>query len=121
MDVDIITPIVRSPFPTHAEAAPTMPHLWSLIPWRRHPTCFAIASAVLLPLMLPLIVHTEARVSTATAKLCGGVAAVLGPIVWDETSAVLLLGIERNFGLNDQQRLREAERVVQRDMRAGAA
>jgi Vacuolar 14 Fab1-binding region len=82
----------------------------------------AAFSAVLLPLTLPLIGHTEARVRTATAKLCGDVASVLGPRVWDETSAELLGNIERNFGLDDQQRLREAERVANRDMEnAGVA
>jgi hypothetical protein len=70
----------------------------------------------LLPLMLPLIPHQEARVRTAVADLCGKIAAVLGPCVWDHASPDLLANVERNFNLDDQQRLKEAQRVAQKDM-----
>jgi HEAT repeat protein len=73
-------------------------------------------SYAILPLTLPLISHQEARVRTAVAELCGKIAAVLGPEVWDQTSPELLANVERNFNLDDQQRLNEAQRVAQNDM-----
>jgi HEAT repeat protein len=78
-------------------------------------------SFALLPLTLPLFSHQEARVRTAVAELCGKVAAVLGPKVWDETSPELLANVERNFNLDDQQRLKEAQRVARNDMEEDGA
>lgn len=69
-----------------------------------------------LPHVPPLIPHTEARVRSAAATLIGNVARVLGPMVWDETHGELLGNIERNFNLDDEQRLSEADRIAKRDM-----
>lgn len=70
----------------------------------------------LLPRVAPLIAHAEPRVRSATAKLFGDLARVLGEAVWKDACATLLASIERNIGLDEQQRLKEAERVAQADM-----
>lgn len=70
----------------------------------------------LLPKLMPLISHPETRVRSATAKLCGDVARVLGATVWAELSPALLANVEHNINLDEQQRLKEAQRVARKDM-----
>lgn len=72
----------------------------------------------LLSAIPALVANREPRVRTATASLCGCVADVIGARCWTELRKSLTDGIERNFELDDSQRLREAERIANEDLAA---